>query len=127
MPYIIGLQQMNARLLNLIRALPDEIKDALTEEAKIILIEAQRRTPVKTGALKASGKLQDYEREGFQTTVPITFGDPTPYYAIYVHEDLEARHPNGGQAKFLESATLEASAGLSVRVGKRIQIERLAQ
>jgi hypothetical protein len=26
----------------------------------------------------------------------------TASYAIYVHEDLQANHPNGGQAKFLE-------------------------
>jgi hypothetical protein len=26
----------------------------------------------------------------------------TQKYAIYVHEDMEAEHPNGGQAKYLE-------------------------
>ncbi len=26
----------------------------------------------------------------------------TQSYALYVHEDMEAQHPNGGQAKFLE-------------------------
>lgn len=26
----------------------------------------------------------------------------TAPYAVYVHEDLEASHPNGGQAKYLE-------------------------
>jgi hypothetical protein len=26
-------------------------------------------------------------------------------YALFVHEDLEARHPKGGQAKFLQTAT----------------------
>jgi hypothetical protein len=67
------------------------------------------------------------ERNGFETKIPVSFGDPTPYYAIFVHEDLEARHPNGGQAKFLESAVLEATPGMSSRVGLRIQVERLVR
>lgn len=28
-------------------------------------------------------------------------------YAVYVHENLEANHPNGGQAKFLEQPARE--------------------
>ena len=31
----------------------------------------------------------------------------TAQYAIYVHENLEANHPNGGQAKFLEQPARE--------------------
>lgn len=125
MPSVIGLNEFNARILNLIRALPNEIKDALEEESKLILIEAQRRTPVKTGALRDSGKLQDPVKVGHEMAQPITFGDPTPYYAIYVHENLEAQHPNGGQAKFLESAVNDAAPGLSTRIGNRIKLERL--
>lgn len=31
----------------------------------------------------------------------------TQAYAVYVHEDTEANHPNGGQAKFLEQPARE--------------------
>ncbi len=36
----------------------------------------------------------------------ITIGYAAPY-ALFVHENLEARHPNGGQAKFLEQPMRE--------------------
>jgi hypothetical protein len=127
MPFIIGLAEMNARLLNLIRALPDEIEKALIEDATDTLDMAKSLTPVKTGALRDSGTVHKPVRSGFEVAVPISFGDPTPYYAIYVHENLEAKHPNGGQAKFLETAILYMADGMSVRVGNRIQIERLVK
>lgn len=125
MGMVIGLAEFNARLLNLIRALPDEIERALEIDAQITLDLAKSRTPVKTGALKESGTLQDPVRVGFEIAQPITFGDPTPYYAIFVHENLEAKHPRGGQAKFLESAVLEREPGMSSRIGQLIKIERL--
>jgi len=125
MPSVIGLAAFNARLLNFIRALPDEVERALQAEAEEVLKVAKSRTPVKTGALRASGVLQEPVKAGFMTAQPITFGDPTPYYAIFVHENLEARHPNGGQSKFLESAVMDAMPGLSVRIGQRINIERM--
>ena len=124
---VIGLPEMNARLLNLIRALPDEIEKAMKDEGDQILLVAQGRCPVDTGALRDSGKVGDVVKDGFQTTVQVSFGDPEPYYAIFVHEDLDAKHPNGGQAKFLESAVQEATPGMSVRVGERIKIERLVR
>jgi Bacteriophage HK97-gp10, putative tail-component len=122
---IIGLAEMNARLLNLIKALPDEIDRALQDQAHVILQVAKERCPVDTGALRDSGKLEDTVKSGHEIAVPITFGDPEPYYAIYVHEDLEAKHPNGGQAKFLESAINDYAPGMSVRVGESIKFERL--
>lgn len=124
MGVVIGLAEFNARLLNFIRALPDEIDRAHKEEAQEILTVAKSRTPVKTGALRASGTVGEPDKDGFLHSIPITFGDPTPYYAIYVHENLEAKHAVG-QAKFLESAVLEATPGMSSRIGQRINIERM--
>lgn len=39
-------------------------------------------------------------------TMGVTVGYTAPY-AIYVHENLQSRHPNGGQAKFLEQPMRE--------------------
>jgi len=124
-----GAAEINRRLLNLIRALPHEINTAMIEEADEILEEAKADCPWKTTDLRDSGKRHDPENEGFSTAVKITFGTPDPYYAIYVHEDLNARHEppygNGGHAKFLETAVNNAKPGLSIRIGKRIQINRI--
>lgn len=39
-------------------------------------------------------------------------------YAVYVHENLDANHPNGGQAKFLEQPAREMRSELGQGVVK---------
>lgn len=68
--------------------------------------EADRLTPVETGALKASGMRWPAVKGRHGASVKITYGGPSApryvNYAIYVHEILEARHAPPTQAKFLE-------------------------
>lgn len=45
----------------------------------------------------------------------------TMYYAVYVHENLDANHPNGGQAKFLEQPAKEMRAELGKMVAKDLK------
>ena len=45
----------------------------------------------------------------------------TANYAVYVHEDLEANHPNGGQAKYLEQPAREMQKQFSEIVLKAMQ------
>lgn len=78
------------------------LDDALLAEAELIMTEAKERTPVLTGALRASGHVDQTDKG-----VRLEFGGPSAPYAVYVHENLEAYHSNG-QAKFLESAVLDA-------------------
>lgn len=112
------------RALNLIKALPEELESALTEEAKIILTDAYEHCPWETGALRASGRLGDPTVSGHDVSVPVLFGEDLTY-AIYVHENLEANHPNGGEAKFLENAVNRAEKGFVGRLATRIKLERL--
>ena len=119
-----GFEDLNRRIFNLIRALPDEIKNAQIIEETGTLELAQNRTPVKTGDLKASGHLGEYKVSGYESSIEIIFGTELTY-ALYVHENLQARHPGGGQAKFLESAVLDRILDKSKRVGENIRLERL--
>ena len=123
-PGTYGFEELNRRIFNLIRALPDEIKRAQTIEEMGTLELAQSRTPVKTGDLKDSGHLGEYKVSGYESSMQIVFGTELTY-AIYVHENLQARHPGGGQAKFLESAVLDRILGKSQRVAANIQLGRL--
>ena len=106
----------------------------LFEVANEIMTDAKLRTPVDTGALRASGHVQRPVTEGQAVSVTLGFGgDPSDAvgittrgmqgpvqpghvltrrgdrepqnYAVYVHEDLTKRHPVG-EAKFLENAML---------------------
>lgn len=65
--------------------------------------ESQKVVPVDTGKLRASAYTRA-EGLGLQTVVRVGY---TAEYAIYVHENLNARHKPGKIAKFLEKPARE--------------------
>jgi hypothetical protein len=91
-------------------------KQALHLEAEYILDEALAQTPIEWGPLKESGEVVD--KGPFQ--VAIKFGGAAREYAIYVHENKNARHyppyGKGGKAKFLEDPFVEAIYGMADRI-----------
>lgn len=94
---------------------------ALTEEGERIMAEAKGQTPVDTGALRASGHVRPPEMSsGGQVSVELVFGGAAAPYALYVHEDLSARHVVG-TAKFLERPMLAASRGVADRLAHAIR------
>lgn len=93
---------------------------ALREEAEIEMTEAKQRTPVDTGALRASGRVEGPEIRGEEVSVTFQFGDAAAPYALYVHENMDAFH-KVGQAKFLESTLIESQPYLAARIAKRIK------
>jgi len=99
---------------------------ALYAEALEIQKASMRRTPVDTGALRASHVTSEPKLEGGAVAVKIEVGGPSAEYAFYVHEDLEARHPVG-EAKFLEKSVYEAMPGLGDRIARRIDVARAAR
>ena len=128
----------------LLRALehrPDDIvraaKSALFIEGEETITEAKRLTPVDEGVLRASGHVQlPEETADGGVEVRAGFGGPAGSgnqggetnekdvgYAVYVHEDLTARHPVG-QAKYLEVPVNQRRAGFVERVVQHIR-ERL--
>lgn len=74
-----------------------------------VRLDSMNRTPVDTGSLKSSHTVTRPERRGDRIQVTIGAGGASADYAVYVHEDLSARHVTG-QAKFLERAIVEAAA-----------------
>lgn len=58
-------------------------------------------------------KLRNLARRHEKTSVKVGY---TAQYAVYVHENLEANHPNGGQAKFLEQPAREMREELGAGV-----------
>jgi hypothetical protein len=94
---------------------------AIRIEHERIMTTAKQRTPVATGALRASGHVQPTRVDAGGRLVSVGgFGGPAAPYAVYVHEDLTARHPVG-QAKFYETAVLEAQSGLADRLAAHIR------
>jgi hypothetical protein len=70
----------------------------LKQAAEFVLDQSNQRAPIQDGTLINSGAT-DVDEAAMEAVV--TYDTP---YAIKQHEDLSLRHPNGRQAKFLESA-----------------------
>lgn len=123
---VTGLESVLSRLRSVADRVPHVAAEALRAEAEIEMTEAKRRTPVDTGALRASGHVSDPEIDGKNISVSLGFGGPAADYAFYVHEDLDAFHPVG-QAKYLESVLDESRPHLAKRVASRIDLQELVR
>lgn len=119
-----GAKELMEKLARLVTRVPDAFGVALYQVALQEMNEAKKRTPIDTGALKASGEVQRPEWNGREVSVVLQFGGPTVDYAVHVHENLEAIHPHG-QAKFLESVLLESAPYIPARVAARIDLDAM--
>ena len=94
------------------------IKDALDEWAEKVLEESKRLVPVQTGELQKSGEVVKTAIIGnMSPKVEIIY---TAEYALTIHEDLTLKHPNGGQAKYLEQPMTDHQGELVETIKKRI-------
>ena len=83
--------------------MPNILEKSIYEEANVIFNESQKLVPVDTGALSASGFVHAPRRENNRVFVRVTYGGSAAHYALYVHENLYARHTAPTQAKYLET------------------------
>lgn len=82
-----------------------DMRRAMISVATRKLAVTQERVPIRTGKLKRTGRVS--VRVGAkQVMARIIYGDDKVKYAVYVHENLEARH-KVGQAKYVESVIRE--------------------
>lgn len=71
--------------------------------------DAVERTPMDIGTLKNSIYVTLPVKVGGNIVCEIGAGGPAEAYALSQHEETTWRHPNGGEAKFLENAINAAS------------------
>jgi hypothetical protein len=74
----------------------------LNKAGQLLKSKSMPLVPIDTGDLRGSGNV----REASPAELEAQVGYSTPY-AVAVHEDLAANHPNGGQAKYLEEPARE--------------------
>ncbi len=79
--------------------------------------------PVDVGTLRDSAFVEDPVFAGNEVTVDLGFGGAAEDYALRQHEDLSLRHPNGGQAKYLERPLLEEAPGMLAEIAADIKAE----
>jgi hypothetical protein len=78
----------------------------LSTVGKETLKRAREKVPVRTGKLRRSGRVVEDD-----LSVTVKFTSPI---AWLIHERTGWKHPNGGQAKYLENAALEVDVRKAV-------------
>lgn len=95
---IAGVKEVINRLYTVKGETAEAMERALLKAGLFLQKKSQEVVPVDTGALRASAFTQ-LMGKGFKASVVVGY---TMFYAIYVHENLEARHKPGKIAKYLE-------------------------
>lgn len=89
---------------------------ALYAEANNIMTASKRLVPVDLGALKGSGYVTLPEINGNHIELEMGYGGPAKDYALIQHERTDFRHPDGGQAKYLQAAVEAHADKLMARI-----------
>ena len=97
-----------------IRNMKKEVKEKTIEAFEDVVLDladkALNLAPVDTGRLRKSAD-PEVKIKANKITATVTFSAKNPDngydYALIQHEDLSFKHPNGGQAKYLEQPLKE--------------------
>lgn len=122
---VSGLSEASKHLTKFLRTVETVPTQILLEEAPRIEETAKIRTPEKTGKLKESVKVRvssDKRRPGLYAQAS-AFNRGYDY-ALIQHENLSYNHPNGGQAKFLESAFVEGVERIERRIEQEVRYDK---
>ena len=122
---VSGLNEASKHLTKFLRTVETVPTKILLEEAPRIEETAKVRTPEKTGKLKESVKVRvsrDKRRPGLYAQASAR--NRGYDYALIQHENLSYNHPNGGQAKFLESAFVEGVERIERRIEQEVRYDK---
>jgi hypothetical protein len=118
---ITGLDETIRNFRTMASGVVPVLAAALNQEHEVIMTKAKERTPVLTGALRASGHVVPPVILTRTIKSIGAFGGTAAPYAVAVHEDLNAFH-HVGRAKFYESAVREQRA--QVRTAAKDAVHR---
>ncbi len=80
------------------------IARGLKKAGLMIQRESQFIVPIDTATLKNSARTRNVGGTGFETDIIVSYRTE---YAVYVHEDMNARHKPGKLPKYLEKPARE--------------------
>lgn len=108
------------KIVSLMAAQREKAIIGMYQLGESIMTKAKLLCPVDTGNLRSTGHVEPPKHEGGRVIVRLAFGGSATDYAIYVHENLLARHPVG-QAKYLEQPFLEEAPKLGAVIAGAIR------
>lgn len=94
---ITGIEETVKNLNKTIGVITDAKRKAIMTVALDLKGESQNRAPIEFGVLRESARAIPI-KDGAE----VSFGGRASAYALRQHEDLTFRHPQGGEAKYLE-------------------------
>lgn len=109
MAKLVKITGMNQVLNNLKKATNEMGKKAqrgLKKGGLFLQRESQKIVPVDLGLLNKSVKTENIGGSGFDADIVVHYGAGADY-AVYVHEDMDAKHKAGKKAKYLEGPARE--------------------
>ena len=109
-----GDKEIASKLRQITKETPKALDEAIGEEAHLLQRESLMEVPVDKGVLRGSGfvlRIREFLwHVGYDTD-----------YAVFVHEDLNARHTAPTKAKFLEDPFKRRSKGYFERLARRVK------
>lgn len=115
-----GIEKLQARLVAGGEKVVPAVAQAMNEEGQLIFDESQDLVPVEFGDLQRSGVLSLAKQVGNALEVEITYGGVAASYALYVHEDPDARHDEGKSYNYLGGPMTKAAPEFFDRVDERV-------
>lgn len=119
----IDLSQLKRELPKLQQEMDRVVQQSMDEVIQRVYNESQNLVPVKTGALKRSGRIVKRPINSHENPYAyVEYGDGTVDYAVVVHEDLEAHHAEGTQAKYVEVPLARNEYLLGTLIKERLSV-----
>ncbi len=107
MAKLVKITGMKNILRNLDKANKDigkRVARGLKKGALFLERQATKIVPVDKNILRPGVETKNVGGEGFKTDMVVAY---KAEYAVYVHEDMQAKHKSGKKAKFLEGPARE--------------------
>jgi hypothetical protein len=118
---ISGLDSWGAFVAGKLQAAQQAARAAMYQLGEEIMAESKRLVPVDLGTLRSTGIVELPVERGGAVVVVLGYGGPAAPYALVQHEDLSLKHPEGGQAKYLEQPFLALAPTLTDRVAAAVR------
>lgn len=118
-----GPEAMKARLRKAAKRIPEQLIVGMSIEMEVERDESEQRTPILTGALRSTLRVEGPFFEGKRIFFKLLAGSEEVFYAWIVHEDLEAHH-DIGDAKYIESVLMESAPHMAARIGRHFDLRR---
>jgi nitrous oxidase accessory protein NosD len=110
----MSFQALNGGFEAYVQKVDAIVSDQLMKSGETILESSKALAPIDTGLMVNTADVSMIN----PNRVEVRYNTD---YSLYVHEDMSMNHPNGGQAKFLEQATVEYSSNHLNELANRLK------